>query len=297
MRPLRITLVLHTPPLPFGNAVARWYYVLLRGLVARGHQVTAIVPCVDEADRRASFDLFPPSQYDLRFFPYETRSSLRSKWSAWRRPLSYPYSSALRAAVAATARTRDLLHLEHLWSAWAADAHPGPRMLNVAFLPSIDLAGREGSVFERVRDRFIFAAERKVLRSTPFISAVTDRLCDRLHSIAPGSHVESLTFGLDLDQYGPLPPPRVNERPTVGIVGTFHWMPTISAGTRLLTRLWPAIRARVPNARLLIVGRSAGRAFGGAAQPGIEIHENVPDARPYSPKSTPSSTRRLVAAV
>jgi len=28
-------------PVPFGNAAARWYYVLLRELVARGHRVTA----------------------------------------------------------------------------------------------------------------------------------------------------------------------------------------------------------------------------------------------------------------
>ena len=34
MRPLRIALVMIEPPLPAGNAAARWFSVLLRGLVA-----------------------------------------------------------------------------------------------------------------------------------------------------------------------------------------------------------------------------------------------------------------------
>src|SRR5437667_137359 len=43
MKHLRIVLVLSEPPLPFGHAVGRWFYVLLRGLVNRGHQVRAFV--------------------------------------------------------------------------------------------------------------------------------------------------------------------------------------------------------------------------------------------------------------
>ena len=34
-------MMIEAPPLPFGNAAARWYYVLLKGLVARGHKDTA----------------------------------------------------------------------------------------------------------------------------------------------------------------------------------------------------------------------------------------------------------------
>ena len=40
MKPLRIVVVMPEAPVPFGNAAARWYYVLVRELVARGHRVT-----------------------------------------------------------------------------------------------------------------------------------------------------------------------------------------------------------------------------------------------------------------
>ena len=35
MTPLRIVIVILEAPVPFGNAAARWFYVLLRELVAR----------------------------------------------------------------------------------------------------------------------------------------------------------------------------------------------------------------------------------------------------------------------
>jgi polysaccharide biosynthesis protein PslH len=44
---MRILLVINSPPLPFGGADARWYYVLLKELVAKGHQVTTFAICSD----------------------------------------------------------------------------------------------------------------------------------------------------------------------------------------------------------------------------------------------------------
>jgi polysaccharide biosynthesis protein PslH len=45
MKLLRILLLMPVPPLPFGSAAARWFYVLLKGLVERGHRVTAFIVC------------------------------------------------------------------------------------------------------------------------------------------------------------------------------------------------------------------------------------------------------------
>jgi glycosyltransferase involved in cell wall biosynthesis len=60
------------------------------------------------------------------------------------------------------------------------------------------------------------------------------------------------------------------------------WYPSISAARRLITRLWPAIKQQVPEARLRIVGWSARSALKEYLDtPGIEILENVPDIQPY----------------
>ena len=96
MQPLRIALVLIEPPLPFGNAAARWFYVLLKGLVGRGHRVTAFAACskpreIDDARR-----LFPAPAYDLRLYPFPERGGPRAKWDTLRRPYSYMFGPDIR---------------------------------------------------------------------------------------------------------------------------------------------------------------------------------------------------------
>ena len=72
--------------------------------------------------------------------------------------------------------------------------------------------------------------------------------------------------------------------PVVGLIGSFGWSPTYKAGVRLLSRLWPEIKNRVPEARLRIVGRSARSRLAGlpnADGPDVEILEDVSDTIPY----------------
>ena len=72
--------------------------------------------------------------------------------------------------------------------------------------------------------------------------------------------------------------------PTVSLIGSFNWLPTAAAGLRVLTRLWPAILAECPDARLQLVGHSAGSvlaSFGGKVPVGVSVAENVPDILPY----------------
>jgi hypothetical protein len=70
MRSLRVLLVLIEPPLPFGHAAGRWFYVLLKGLVQRGHRVTAFAVCGKPGEMAAARDLFPSPEYDLRLYPH-----------------------------------------------------------------------------------------------------------------------------------------------------------------------------------------------------------------------------------
>jgi glycosyltransferase involved in cell wall biosynthesis len=46
------------------------------------------------------------------------------------------------------------------------------------------------------------------------------------------------------------------EQPTVLFVGTFKWLPNVEAVRYLVKKIWPLIRASIPNARLRIVGSS-----------------------------------------
>lgn len=283
MKPLRIVLLTVEPPLPFGNAVGRWYYVLLKGLVERGHRVSAFSTCNTQAEADQAMALFPAPDYSLRCYPPAGLGTLRSKVNTLWRPHSNLFSAALRQDFERElARGFDLLHLESHWSGWLGMAHRDAALLNLHYLFQIDLAGqRPDSSLDRARQMRSFQAETFLIRKYPLVCTVTGRLSQRVRELNPSAEVHTLPFGMDLSQY-PFAPARNPGNRVVTLIGSYNWMPTFTAGQRLLERLWPVVQARVPDAQLRLVGRRAMAAFGKYAdEPGISIFEDVPDTAPY----------------
>lgn len=279
----RILIVLTDPPLPFGNAAARWYYVLIRGLVERGHDVTALASSTEPADADRVAELFPSARFDVRLYPPETRVGVGGKIATLRRPYSYLFGPELRRDLdAELARGCDVLHLEQTWCGWLGVEHAERALVNVLNLYAIDLSeAPTTSTVEQLRRRAVFRAERSLLRRYPTITTLTPRLTESVRRINPSATVHTVPLGMDLSLY--LFEPNAADRPpTVGLIGSFGWQPTLSAGVRLLTRLWPEIKRRVPSARLQIVGRQARSALGELARgEDISLFEDVPDTIPY----------------
>jgi glycosyltransferase involved in cell wall biosynthesis len=64
-----------------------------------------------------------------------------------------------------------------------------------------------------------------------------------------------------------MPPPV--EEPTVGLIGSMHWEPSRSAAERLIGRIWPLVKPRIPRAKLYIAGWNATKY--------LEKHSSQPD--------------------
>jgi glycosyltransferase involved in cell wall biosynthesis len=279
-----LLLLMGGAPLPFGTAaMGRWYYVLLRGLVERGHRVTAFATCStnDEVERARA--LFPAPGYDLRCYLPDRRVGLSAKWNTFRRPYSSPLSSALQRDLDHEInRGFDVLHLEVLWSGWAALPHARQAVVNVPFLYQIDQADQApASVQERLFRNRSYQAERRLLQSYPNIVAVSPRLAAHIRKIAPGSEVHSIPFAMDLSLYPFVDtegPPGRDRPPTVGLIASFGWTPGYTAGMRLLQRLWPEVKRRVPEAKLQLKGVHARTAFRDyLSLPDVEIEDQVTD--------------------
>lgn len=278
---MRIVIVTVEPPDPFGNAASRWFYVLFRGLVERGHDVTCLSTYSTTVSRDRALDLFARPDYDLRCFRVEEGRGVRGKLATAVRPYSYLFSHDLkREAERVLAQPFDVLHLEQLWSGWLGWRHAPRALLNVHYLYSADLLGiRPHGLYDAVRRRAALRAERTILRHFPHLATLTERLVGDVERLA-GRRPALIPLGLDASLYefngedptGPL---------TLGLIGNFSWQPTHRAGVRLLAELWPAVRSRVPEAKLLIVGRDAEQRMRPHAPPDVEIHENVPDIMPY----------------
>jgi glycosyltransferase involved in cell wall biosynthesis len=282
---MRILLVINSPPLPFGSADARWYYVLLKELVNRGHQVTAFAACANTADLTKAKAIFPDPDYDLRCYPIvASRTGLAGKFATFREPYSYIFSSDFRHDLAQElAQPYDILHLEQLWSGWLGLAHRERALINIHYLHSLDGNFNHDSSWEnRLRKLMTDRAEAKLLQAYPHITSLSDRLSQEIRSVNPQGVIHTVPLGIDLSLYPFITDQQINPQPIIGLIGSFEWGPSYSAAERLITRLWPEIQRRVPGARLQIVGRNAQRALANFTDiDGLEIYQDVPDTLPY----------------
>jgi glycosyltransferase involved in cell wall biosynthesis len=66
-------------------------------------------------------------------------------------------------------------------------------------------------------------------------------------------------------------------------LGALDWRPNLDAVGLLLDKIFPKVRAQEPNAKLAIVGRHppAGLVERARQTPGVEVHADVADVRPY----------------
>jgi glycosyltransferase involved in cell wall biosynthesis len=66
-------------------------------------------------------------------------------------------------------------------------------------------------------------------------------------------------------------------------LGSLDWRPNIDAVQVLLEQIFPIVRKREPRATLQVVGRKPGESLRRriASEPGVELHANVPDVRPF----------------
>jgi glycosyltransferase involved in cell wall biosynthesis len=285
MKSLRIILVINSPPLPFGKADSRWYYVLLKGLVAKGHRVTVFVACNTLEDIAKSQAIFPSPQYDSRCYLIPTQNQgLIGKIKTIQQPYSYVFSSKLRQDLAAElTQPYDILHLEQLWTGWLGLKNLEKAVINIHYLFSLDGTFENSkSLQTQLIKFFTYRAEKKLLKAFPKIITLSDRLSKHIQQINPQAEIYTVPLGIDFSLYPFSANKQINQQPIVGLIGSFNWTPSYTAAERLLTRLWPQIKNRVPHAKLQIVGRSAKEAMAKFTNvEDLEVYQDVPDTLPY----------------
>jgi glycosyltransferase involved in cell wall biosynthesis len=239
-------VVLASPPLPDGGAPGKHAIALIRGLRAHGVDVRTI----------AAGQYFagpPPADLDVEVVAVTDR-----------RPDAF--AERLREA----AREADVVHFEQV------DASALGRDISRASLVHVHHRVRlDQPLGPPWRDDFRWIVkraliERSALRRHRFLLASSRVVEASLIADAPRAQVALAPLALDGDMYPRVP---LDGPPTAGIIGTANWAPTHEAMTRLIERVWPRVRRRVPDARLLVAGRGTDTLPGGT---GVEILGEVP---------------------
>jgi glycosyltransferase involved in cell wall biosynthesis len=96
------------------------------------------------------------------------------------------------------------------------------------------------------------------------------------------TRVKVVENGVDVDYFKPQ---RDVERDQTRMLfmGSLDWRPNQDGAIQLLTEILPRVRAQVPRATAVLVGRRAPEWLRAkvAATPGAELHADVPDVRPF----------------
>ena len=251
---MRIVVVTPAAPHPFGDTSARWFYVLITQLMARGHEVVAVV-ATEEPDKLVTearqWLAKSSGQLTLHLHQLKVDSfALRRKWQNMMRPRSeLRQDSALTALLARElAKGYDILNLEQMSTGWLG-LGVERSLLNVHYFDVIDWAAHDHMTFDE--RKALWQAQRAtkhLLREINNVRLLTPRLKEAAEAINPKGRYWVVPFALDTSLY--LMPPMVQE-PIVGMIGSMHWAPSRSAAERLITRIWPRVKQR-----------SEGQAFG-----------------------------------
>lgn len=284
---MTVLLVVPTCPHPFGDTAARWFDVLVRELVRRGHRVNLLcvteepAACIERA-QRALGAIVAGSHLEATFHPLTmTRPVWRRKLSSLRAPFSeISQADDVRSLVdERLSRGYDVFHLEQLWTGWLAAGVPRS-VVNVHHLEVIDMEGQPArSLAERKARWQMRRATSAILGHAHNVRLFTPRLSERARAYNRSARHWVVPFALDSRHYVPV---SSAGEPVVGLIGSMQWAPSRGAAERLITRIWPRVRLAEPSARLLVAGWQADHHLAQyAGTPGLDLRADVRHPREF----------------
>ena len=284
---MRIIFLYPDPPVPWGNAASRWYYVQFRQLTKRGHQVTAFCCSADPEKYRTEIDhLFPQDEFDLRVFATDQRGTVIGKIQSLIHPNSYLLSSELKKNLQRElAKGYDILHLQSQWVGYISGYHPEKTVMEIHFLHSIDFHSHDPRHIKDYLIRYyLLKKEKDMVKKFKNKITLSSRLKDAMTNLSPGHQITVIPLAIDLSLYSFIPADKRPDPSTqiVTLIGSMGWIPTYSAAKRIVFNIWPLILSQLPKAELRIVGWGAKKISASCdLMENIEIIENVPDIKPY----------------
>jgi glycosyltransferase involved in cell wall biosynthesis len=276
---MRTIMVTKFVPLPANSGGKRRSLALLTRLAARGPTVLC---AFDDgtADLEGIADLGVEA-HTVRWDPSPRRvlSGIRHTGSV---TAARFWDERLRRKLLAAASTpTDLLQVEYAQLApYAEGVGANTRVLDLHNVESALVRSMAALRPAPVRmalgleARRLRRIEEAALRSFDAVAVVSET--DRARLRSEDARILVCPNGWDAAELIPL-----GDEQIVVFVGLLGWGPNIDAAVWLAQEVWPAVRNRVPRAKLLLVGRDPARRVLDLRNDTIEVTGSVPDVRPY----------------
>jgi glycosyltransferase involved in cell wall biosynthesis len=298
MSSIRVGMILNEPPLPNISAATRSFAAIFESIKQRESdkrtpspvelaRVFATSTDLDR-DRAELMKNFPDFHQTVELHAPGTGSRWADKIKGLLMPLSYLSGKSLTESFRKSwlENNFDIAHIEHLWTTYALPRKIDPDRVLVSLLnflkTDLDAARPALNVLrESSRNRIIYS-ETQLIQKYRHFRVLSEEMAKTLRQIHPAAEIHIVPLPINIHDYEFRPRLHPAGRPVVTCIGSMFWPPSHAAAHRLLTRLWPEIKAAVPDSKLQIVGRDACKHFSDFAKPDeIEVIENVPDITPY----------------
>ncbi len=259
---MRVVVVMSQPPHPEGNAPGRTSVGLIRGLRENGVEVVPVA-----ARQHFAADVVAPSDLGVHVVDVAPRiPSWRSRADMLLRPRGLLSRGPFAQTVRELAADADILHLEETETAWVDLGIPIPSLVHMHYLIRRDRS-LGSPLHKEYYSRLEFVlAERAAARRHSHLVASSPLVADYLRAAASRADVTVAPLTLDPLGYRQAP----LDDPIAGVIGTAGWGPTEGSMRRLVTDVWPLVRTRAPDARLLVAGRGTD-ALGLESGGGVDI--------------------------
>jgi glycosyltransferase involved in cell wall biosynthesis len=247
---LRVLVVLPFPPLAEGGAASRCAIGMLRGLAAHGVELQALA--VDlRNDMRDERPASVPDDLPIEAVRTAHPSRARTRWLRFARPYGVLETTTFAPLVQERAREFDVVHFVELSAATLIPLVDRPALTQIHCLTRRDRDIRPPWTSEGREAIELLRAERRIFGASRWLLVNSHEVAEPLRKLAPHAQVTAAPLPLDPLSYTPRAP---LDAPVGGLIGTAVWPPTANAVERLLTRVWPLVLERRPQARLLLAG-------------------------------------------
>lgn len=282
-----------TPYLPYplvsGGQIRT--YNLLKNL-SKNHDITLFALIKDESEREHLTEL---KKYctKIRLFkrtknPFVLRNILLAGFSPYPFVVTRNLPIGMRAAVKAELSNKkyDLIHAETFYMMPNIPPTRIPTILaeqTIEYLGYQDYTNKANPLLRpllaidvakiKYWERYFWRKADKLITMSDDDKAFIEKELKKSMNIAVVANGVDLSFFSKIKKSLP-------SHPTVLFVGTFKWLPNIEAVDELVTKIWPLIIAKLPDARLKIVGFSPTKKIRSyAANHTIEVLGAVDDIR------------------
>jgi glycosyltransferase involved in cell wall biosynthesis len=221
---------------------------------------------------------------------YGPAKLLRGVTGRWPLPILNYTSEEMRSAVRRLVDSThyDAIHLDSIHMMRYASTQRGRVIYNWHNIESEALRRYAAAVTSAPRRWYALqtAAKLELLEREMLQKAFGHVVCsarerDRLLQIASKARIAVIHNGVDM-QYFASAGAGTSARRNLVFVGAMDYYPNTEAAASFTQLIWPRVRAKMPDTRLLIVGANPGasvRALAGV--PGVEVTGTVTDVRPY----------------